>query len=446
MAMGIFETKGALGVPAEPGLLLSVNLARLGRRWPKVADEIDAAEAPEAELVEGESAGCSGFTARVRGLQLTSAYDRLVEAHLMAERIPSGSREATVYGLGLGDLVRDVLARHELEVVRLVLFDPGLVKLGLALGGDADWLDDPRIELAWARDEAGLCTPFAVVPPALQLAEDRALALRDAVGAKLQAGFAADHWQERLVVIEGHIRSNEVLVAADGDVGSVFGRSPGGRAVVVGPGPTLVEHLEELRDFAAGAELVVISTALEPVLAAGLVPDFVVMIDSHSIVPFTSERAAALAHVPLVYVPDVQRSTLEAWPGPRLVGYLRRPRFAALAARYPRAELWTAGTVAHSAVDLAVKLGAADVALFGLDFSYPGGVSHSPGTPDYEARRGADQGRTLVNGLGVRVPSDPNLIAYLRDLEAFVRQNPSVSFTRAGRDAATVEGVSWITP
>jgi len=442
--MGIFETKGALGIPAEPELLLSVNLARLGRRWPGITTEIEAAEVPEVELVEGAFDGLCGFTARVRGVQLTSAYDRLAEAHLQAERIDSEAREATVYGLGLGDLVRDVLARPQLETVRLVLFEPGIAKLGLALGGDADWIDDARLELAWARDEPGLTEPFAAVPPALQFAEDRALVLRDAVGAKLQEGFATERWNERLLVLEQHIAANEELVATGGNVEDVFGSAAGCRAVVVGPGPTLVEHMDMLRAHREGAQLIVISTALGPVLSAGLQPDFVVMIDSHSIVPFAPEEAQRLEAVPLVCVPEVQRATLEAWPGPRLFAYLRRPRYAALAKRHPRGELWTEGTVAHSAVDLAVKLGAQAVELFGLDFSYPGGASHSPGTPDYVQQHGADQGRTLLDGHGARVASDPNLMGYLRDLEAFVARHPEVTFARAGQSAAAVQGVAWI--
>lgn len=442
--MGIHETKGALGVPADPALLLSINLARLGRRWPQVADAIDACEAPEAELVEGESEGCVGFTARVRGLQLTSAYDRLAEAHLQAERIPDGAREATVYGLGLGDLVRDVLARPGLAALRLVLFDPGVVKLGLALGGDADWLDDPRLELSWARDESRIREPFAAVPPALQLAEDAALSLRDAVGAKLQEGFAAARWKEREIALAEHIAANEGLVAGDGDVGSVFGRAAGGHVLVAGPGPTLATHMTKLAALREGAELVVISTALAPVIEAGLTPDFVVMIDSHSIVPFTQEQAPRLAEVPLVYVPEVQPATLAAWPGPRLAAYLARPRYRELAKRHTRAELWTEGTVAHSAIDLAVKLGASRITLFGLDFSYPGGASHSLGTPDYTEQHGGDLGRTVVDGRGNRTASDPNLISYLRDLEVFVARHPNVIFERIGREAAEVEGVTWL--
>ena len=383
----------------------------------------------------------------MRGLQLSSAYDRRAEARLQAQRVPSFAHAATIYGLGLGDLVRELCTRRELKSLRLVLFDPGVAKLGFALVDQSDWLEDPRLELALARDEAKLERPFAAVPPALQLAEDAALVLRDEVGAALQAGFVAERWKQRLEVLESHIAANEDLVAAAGDVASVFGRAAGGRAIVVGPGPTLADHIELLQAHRKGAELVVISTALAPVLAADLVPDFVVMIDSHSIQPFDPADARAverLSTVPLVFVPEVQRATLEAWPGPRLAAYLARPRFAELAARHPRAELWTDGTVAHTAVDLAAKLGAQRIELFGLDFSYPGGASHAPGTPDYQAQHAIDQGRTVINGYGERVASDPNLISYLRDLEAFVKRHPSIAFTRAGQSAAALEGVPWI--
>ena len=81
--------------------------------------------------------------------------------------------------------------------------------------------------------------------------------------------------------------------------------------------------------------------------------------------------------------------------------------------------------------------------LVGLDFAHPGGESHAPGTPDYQ-RVGASRGQTLIDGHGQAVVSEPNLIAYLRDLEDFVRAHPRVEFVRYGRRGAEVEGIAWL--
>lgn len=82
--------------------------------------------------------------------------------------------------------------------------------------------------------------------------------------------------------------------------------------------------------------------------------------------------------------------------------------------------------------------------MFGLDFSYLDGTSHAPGTQDHALQQGRDAGRTLPNGLGERVDSDTNLIQYLRDLEDYVERIPQVTFARADRRCAAMEGVQWL--
>lgn len=423
---------------------LARNLAHIQRRWPALAEAIEAADPPAIEHVfpGGNSAGRG--TLRANGLQLSSAHDRAAEAALQAQRVPDGTPHATVYGLGMGDLARALLQRTELAGLRVVLLNPGVAKAGLAFSDNSDWLSDARLELCLGRAEREPREPFAAVPPALQLAADDCLVLRDALDVKLQEAFVTQRWNERAASAEQHMLENEELLLGDGDVGQVFGSALGARAIVVGPGPTLAAQLERLSARRPGATLIALSTALQPLLAAGLVPDGVVMIDFHSVHPLKAEQEQALRKIPLIYTPEVQRSTLEAWPGPRLACYLDRPRYAELRKRIPKANLWTAGTVAHTAVDLAVRLGCSEVMLFGLDFSYPGGESHAPGTPDHAQQLGRDQGRSVLDGLGGRVASDPNLTQYMHDLEDYIRRAANVRFTRADRRAAAMEGVQWL--
>lgn len=410
----------------------------LEARWPRLAARIRATPLPEHELVEG-----AVRSLRVRGLLLASAHDRASEASLQAERVPPGTPRAVCYGVGLGDLPRALLARPELRELRVAPLSLGALRLALEVGEAMDWLADPRVELV--PPELPARTPFAVVPPELQLADDDALPLADALVAELDRPFVEAGWAEREGPLREQIRANRARVAASGDAGALFGAHPGATVAVAAPGPTLAEGLEELRErVRGGALLVAISTALQPLIAAELVPDLVVMIDGLSIDPLRPEQRDRFREVPLVFAAEVQGATLDAWPGPRLAAYLDRPRYAELAAELPRATLWTEGTVAHSAVDLAVRTGAAEVLLFGLDLGYPGGESHARATPDWQPVAGAPGGRSVLDGRGERLASDTNLVTYLRDLEAYVRRHPGVRFRKAGRRGAALEGVEWL--
>lgn len=411
----------------------------LGEAWPELA--LLLSQAPE---VEWEFRDDRKRTLAVAGLQLASAQGPEREAELQAARVPHGSKEAFVYGMGQGHLPRVLLERSEVERVTVVLMNLSVARVVFEQTDQSDWVRDPRVRLVHWPEAREVRLPFCVVPPAVQLAETSCFALRDALMLRLQEQFVASVWSPRLETICSYLEQNEPLIEADSDVGQLFGQWQGAEVLVLGPAPTLAAGIPKIRDLKRTSKIVAISTALQPLIEAGITPDLVIMIDSESIDPLTTDQRATFADVPLVYVAEIQRATLEAWPGPRFVAYLNRPRYDDLRKRIPRQNLWTEGTVAHSAIDLAVQCGASRVTLFGLDFGYPGGVSHTAGTPDFMRVRKGDHGRTLIDGFGDVISSDLNLMTYLRDIEQYIKRHPEVEFLRAGRQGASLEGATWL--
>jgi hypothetical protein len=146
-------------------------------------------------------------------------------------------------------------------------------------------------------------------------------------------------------------------------------------------------------------------------------------------------------------VPEV----LTRWPGARLVAYLSGQRYAVPRKEIPKGELQCPGTVTHAAVDLAVKMGAGEVTLVGVDFCFPGEHSHAEGAamrrrlsharPESSSSR---RSTWVLNGRDERVATETNMVGYLRDLEMYVAAHPEVSFWKGGRDGAAIEGVRWL--
>jgi len=138
----------------------------------------------------------------------------------------------------------------------------------------------------------------------------------------------------------------------------------------------------------------------------------------------------------------VHRDVLLRWPGPRCAFYERSARYAALARDLPRAVLATSGSVIHPAVDLAVRLGASEVRFSGMDFAHVGGRSHASGSHHARRDSGADirAGAWVLDGHGRRVPSLPNLVGYLRDLERYLARTPGVRFVNLSSAGARIAG------
>lgn len=416
-----------------------VNRPPLERRWPEILRWIENAPTREdVELV----VDLPSPTLAIAGLRLASAYDPLAEARLQARLIPADAREATMYGLGNGVPARVLLEERNLKHLRLVIFEPAVAALCLAAFDFDDVLDDPRVELLRACDLTELSPPFAAVPTCLKLAAPEAARLRDLVELELATPHLIRHLREREGELLAHLAANRTRIAADGDVAELFDARLDETVLVAAAGPTLSEHFDRLRER-GDALLIAVDAALQPLLAAGIRPEVVVAVDPHEggLTRIFDFDLSELDDTALVYDPVVHPPVLDKWPGRRFAFYRAHERYAELVHALPRAQLWSSGSVLHPAVDLAVRLGASRVELFGTDFANLHGRTHVDGAAwDQPVEPRSGRAHTLRNGRGETIPSQPNLIGYLRDLERFIARNPSVEFVQSSLDSAAIEG------
>jgi len=49
----------------------------------------------------------------------------------------------------------------------------------------------------------------------------------------------------------------------------------------------------------------------------------------------------------------------------------------------------------------------------------------------------------VFDGYGAKVASDPNFLAYLRDLEMYINTQPTVRFINLSREGARIEGTVY---
>ena len=277
----------------------------------------------------------------------------------------------------------------------------------------------------------------------MRLAADAALPTRDALVLALAEGHCQDHWSERYASLKENVLANRDLIRTDGDVASLFESNVGDHILVAGAGPTLDQMGPWIREHRLGKTLIAASTAVQSLWRHQIVPDVVLYIDAGSAHPLNEDQQTRFCDVPLVYAAEVNREALLQWPGPRLCAYLPRERYREVAADQARGVLWTSGTVMHSAVDLAVKMGAATVTLLGVDFAYPGGKSHAENAPHLNRSVADGRQHSVIDGYGNRVLTAPNFIGYLRDLEAYIQSHGDVAFENTGRSAANIAGAPF---
>jgi len=420
---------------------VSDSLNTVAERWPALAAWLRAAPSVTSTWV----AEVPRRVLSIAGVQLEGAFEPEAEAACQARLVPTGATAATVYGFAQGTLARTLLRRDALRRLRVVILNPSVARESLRRIDHEDWLGDERVELVRGGECRELEMPFAAAPACLRLAADEAARLRDQIRLELATPHLRRNLRDREQGLQANLEANLELVARDGDVAELFGSLAGATVRIAAAGPSLSDHFERLRDGAA--PLVAVDAALGPLVRAGIVPDVVVSVDAHEEGPqrLLDLPAASLTGCVLVYFPVVAHATLRAWPGRRLAAYPPGGLCDALRARVARGELFSSGSVIHPTVDLAVRMGARRIELYGADFAIPRGQSHVSGSAwEFEYEVGPST-PWVLNEAGARVPSLANLVGYLRDLERYLATQAEVTFVNMSRTGAAIAGAPFAT-
>lgn len=417
------------------------NTDIIQRRWPLVAARL-LAEDPsplQADLVEG-----LGSTLSINGIQLTSRHDRTREAQVQAASLPDDSLVLHVYGTGLGDLQLQLLQRPQLKQLHVHLLNGAVFALVLQLLDQQPWLNDPRIELHYAGDLAEICLPFFALPAELVLADDYNAKIRDRLISETHLTFNNREFDPQAADIVERLQASHALLQGDGDVAALFASQPGRDVFVIATGPSLELHFERLQAIRAQAErplFICVDTAYRPLLDHGIRPDIVVSIDQR--ISARHLPAANTAAITLVYMPMVDPQMLKDWQGPRHAAYSASPIYQTIRQQLPRGELYVGGSVIHPAVDLAVKMGAAQITLFGADFAFPGDKTHAGwGDGDLGPQLIAAK-HWVLDGHGQRIKTQLNFRSYLCELERYIAGHPQVRFYNTSRAGAMIAGTTF---
>ncbi|WP_323155102.1 motility associated factor glycosyltransferase family protein [Pseudomonas alvandae] len=417
------------------------NLQVIQQRWPALAERLllEDVGGLHADLVEG-----LGSTLSINGIQLTSRHDRLAEADLQAASLPLEAAIVHVYGTGLGDLQSRLLERTGLERLSVHILNGAVFALVLQLLDQSPWLADPRVVLLYAGDLAEIQLPFFALPAELVLADDYNAKIRDRLISEIHLDFTNQAFDPQSPEIVERLQSTFSLVQEDRDVAELFGNLKGGEAFIIATGPSLERHFEKLHHLSKQAErplLICVDTAYLPLIDHGIAPDIVVSIDqrisARHLPPESTDNIA------LVYLPMADPSVIRVWRGARYAGYSSSPVYREMREQLRRAELHVGGSVIHPAVDLAVKMGAAQVTLFGADFAFPHDKTHAGwGDGDLGPQLGASR-HWVLDGYGRRVKTQLNFRSYLCELERFIAGHPQVRFFNSSRDGAMIVGTDF---
>lgn len=379
-----------MGAPHDPVTepILEANLARLRGSQPDLAARILAADGPEAETVEGRG---GARTLSWQGVLVASAYDPQGEGERLAAEVPAEADVILALGFGTGHHLGPLCAGQRRS---LWILEPRLPLLHRALGlGALPFLGHPDVHLhdeaeSFLTGIAGAYSPgmrlHVLVHPSL--ARSRPDEVRDLVAriartkeigdtnaATVRAGALA--WSEATF-------QNGMHVLTEPSLDACLDVAKGIPAVVCAAGPSLDQQLPQLRAERSRLFVIAIGQSLRSLVRAGIHPDLVYVVENQDV-------THQLRDVPTL---DEQTLVLAPHAHPALYALPARHRVVALDASNPvgrwigslaghQAAVNSGGSVALSAVWLAERLGASQIALLGQDLAFSGGRRYAADSP-----------------------------------------------------------------
>jgi hypothetical protein len=366
------------------------NLAALSAFDPALAGRLQ--RTPASQAVRFLPAGATEVPALLREGRprpCHSTVDPVREAARLAALQPAADY-TVVLGLGGGFHLAPPLQGPSVSRLLVIERDAGLARAVLERLELGSVLADPRLKLLPGLEPR--MVKQAVLDDYLPVLHGglRTWPLRAAV----------EHDREYYRELTGSLQEATTLAADDYAVQTRLGRrwfvnsianleqacrspvrlQPIRRALVTGAGPSLEAQMAALAGLRESACLIATDASLPALLGFGLTPDLVVSIDCQ-LYSYHHFLQGLPAGVPLA---------LDLASPPVLGRLAARARYFAGGhplSRYVSAH-WldlpaldtSGGNVAQAAVSLAVRLGAREIFLAGLDFSHPHGKAYSRGT------------------------------------------------------------------
>lgn len=381
---------------------LRANLAALAARQPELAARIAAAEPWPLAGVAVAPTGDPSFC--LRGpegeIWLHSRFDPRAEAKTALAEIPPESFERIVIGgLGLGYVAQALAERWPARPLLVIEPDLRLLRAALQTRDLAGLLAHPMLEIAAPAAKGDLTErvgrfEHADLVRGFRYVRHLYLKRRAALYEPFLDEFADMLRMRSMQITSGmsgsrttiaNVLANVGTFAASRGIAEFAGKFAGVPGILVGAGPSLARNMPVLKQAEGKAVIFAVSTALKPVLDAGIKPTCTGVVDYHA------DSARYFAGIgpqqaPLLFGdPRANPAVYAAWQG----------ETATNAEAYLQALLHDSGlpghgsipegnTVAHHAFFVLQALGCNPIILVGMDLGYPSYITHVPRTAIYD--------------------------------------------------------------
>ncbi len=210
--------------------------------------------------------------------------------------------------------------------------------------------------------------------------------------------------------------------------------------VVIAAGPSFDHVVEQIRKWQGEKTLIAVGTIYRRLLAEGIRPDYVVVMDPYE-TAYKQFEGIEEKEIPLLMNMLCHWKIARAYQGPKYTMCVEWDgcglKEYAKEHEYP---LWlSGGTVTALALEIAIQNKAKTIYFVGMDMAYPAGVSHAQGT-NLRSERGLDGLIAIAGVRGQTVYTDNAFMMYRQWIEARIENTKGITFYNMSDVGAHIRG------
>lgn len=414
--------------------------------------ECYAGIAPEVETgsedhrIELTSSGA--YTLAVRrgmGWQYLHTNDNpYEEGRMLAQSWFDGEHyEYIVYGLGLGYHVQALLDMDIAIMVTVLEADPTILLLADEYGLGQSLKQSGRVRMIADQDGSALMQTVEEIRDT-----QRFVIHYPSLGQISNPGYREqleDYFieyssaQTQLPRMTGNFVRNQENFGKE--VSELRDRFAQKTVYIVAAGPSLDCNMQELRNVGEDGLILATGTVLKKLLAANIHPDYVIVIDAGKST-YVQTEGLQETEIPLLYLSTVYYQIPAEYPGEKYV-ILQQDygKSEAYAQEHGYEVYATGGSVTTTALELGIRLGAAQIVLVGADLAYTDGRNHAADTA-YAKTIENDTACRVEDIYGGQVMTAKNLNIYRKWIEKRIEQakDSEIRFMDATEGGARIHG------
>lgn len=222
----------------------------------------------------------------------------------------------------------------------------------------------------------------------------------------------------------------------------------GSTAVIVSSGPSLQEDIEYLRKIQQHALIIAAGSSIQALIKHGIRPHLTVIMDGHPINKQIFSTPESL-EAPLLFTSSSYYEISDLKHTKKIHSIMKSDAISQYLLEYSREQLFVSptATVAGTAIQAAVCLGAKRIILAGQDLSFPDQKFYTDGIEHFSSDSTDEKvqiaHKKVLNVKGTYNSTDDSFLLMKDGIENLITGLPRVEFINTTRNGAVIEGAAF---